>query len=123
MRLGESSWAWQRSGLAIAGRRYAHGVTVHGRSSVTIDLNRSCTSYDALIGVDDLNMKLGKVRFSVLADGVRLWRSGTVKGGDPAVPVHVDISGRRTVRLVVEPHHHLDALALADWAESTFTCS
>ncbi|WP_435847765.1 sigma-70 family RNA polymerase sigma factor [Streptomyces fumanus] len=123
MRLRESSWAWQRSGLRIAGREYAHGVTVHGRSSVTIDLNRSCASYDALIGVDDLTLKLGKVRFSVWADGVRLWRSGTVRGGDPAVPVHVDISGRSTVRLVVEPHSHLDTLVLADWAESRFTCA
>ncbi|CAM5518716.1 Glycosyl hydrolase family 98 putative carbohydrate-binding module domain-containing protein OS=Streptomyces fumanus OX=67302 GN=GCM10018772_14570 PE=3 SV=1 [Streptomyces fumanus] len=123
MRMRESSWAWQRSGLRIAGREYAHGVTVHGRSSVTIDLNRSCTSYDAQIGVDDLTMKLGKVRFSVWADGARLWRSGTVRGGDPAVPVHVDISGRSTVRLVVEPHSHLDTLVLADWAESRFTCA
>ncbi|WP_369197638.1 sigma-70 family RNA polymerase sigma factor [Streptomyces djakartensis] len=122
MRVGASSWVWKRSGPSVDGRRYAHGVTVHGRSSVTIDLNRSCTAYDAKAGVDDLALGLGRVYFSVYADGVRLWRSGLVEGGDPAVPVHVDLTGRSTVRLVVEPRGALDDVTLADWAESTFTC-
>ena len=43
MRLGESSWVWQRYGLSVGGKQYAHGVTVSSRSSVTIDLNRACT--------------------------------------------------------------------------------
>ncbi|MFG2121511.1 sigma-70 family RNA polymerase sigma factor [Streptomyces sp. NPDC048710] len=123
MRLHESSWVWQRYGMSIAGKQYARGVTVHGKSSVTIDLNRQCTAYDALAGVDDMTLGLGKVSFSVYADGVRLWRSGMVKGWDAAVPVHVDLTGRRTVRLVVEPHSNvIDRGALADWAESRFTC-
>ncbi|MFD8432373.1 sigma-70 family RNA polymerase sigma factor [Streptomyces coelicoflavus] len=123
MRLADSSWVWQRSSLSVADVRYAHGVTVHGRSSVTVDLNRDCSSYDALAGVDDLTMKLGKVHFSVYADGVRLWNSGMVKGGDPALPVHVDITGRETMRLVTEPHSPVDTVALADWARSRFTCA
>ncbi|AKZ56617.1 putative membrane protein [Streptomyces ambofaciens ATCC 23877] len=123
MRLAGSSWVWQRSALSIGGERYAHGVTVHGRSSVTIALNRPCSSYDALVGTDDLTMKLGKVHFSVYADGTRLWSSGPVEGGDPAVPVHVDLTGRETVRLVVEPHEPFDSLALADWAQSRFSCA
>lgn len=122
MRIG-SSWVWQRHGLSVDDKRYALGVTVHGRSSVTIDLNRGCTSYDALVGIDDMTLGLGKVHFSVYADGARLWRSGLVEAGEPAVPVHVNLAGRRTVRLVVEPRNGFDALTLADWAESRFTCS
>ncbi|MFI8308803.1 sigma-70 family RNA polymerase sigma factor [Streptomyces sp. NPDC085927] len=123
MRIRESSWVWQRSALSVARRSHTPGVTVHGRSSVTVDLNRPCTAYDAMAGVDDLTMKLGKVAFSVHADGVLLWNSGPVKGGDRAVPVHVDLTGRRTVRLVVEPHSPFGRPALADWAESRFTCA
>ncbi|KOG25433.1 sigma-70 family RNA polymerase sigma factor [Streptomyces viridochromogenes] len=122
MRLGGSSWVWQRYGVSIGDKRYAHGVTVHGRSSVTIDLNRECSAYDALVGVDDSTLGLGQFSFSVYADGVRLWRSGALKGGDPAVPVHVNLAGRETVRLVVEPHSTFDTLLLADWAESKFSC-
>ncbi|MFE1926480.1 NPCBM/NEW2 domain-containing protein, partial [Streptomyces asoensis] len=123
IRLRAGGWVWQRSGLSIADRRYEHGVTVHGDSAVTVDLNRACTSYDALVGVDDLTLKLGKVSFAVWADGDRLWSSGVVEGGDPAVPVHVDLTGRSTVRLVVEPHTGLDSVALADWAQSGFSCT
>ncbi|QCD56791.1 sigma-70 family RNA polymerase sigma factor [Streptomyces hawaiiensis] len=122
MRIGSSSWVWKRSGLSVGDQRYTHGVTVHGRSSVTIDLNRSCSSYDALVGVDDMTLRLGKVYFSVYADGARLWRSPLVEGGDPAVPAHVNLTGRSTVRLVVEPRSALDNLMPVDWAESRFTC-
>ncbi|MBM7173774.1 NPCBM/NEW2 domain-containing protein [Streptomyces sp. G44] len=123
MRLGESSWVWQRQGLSIAGKRYSHGVTVHGESSVTIDLNRSCTAYEALVGVDDMTMELGKVRFSVHADGARLWRSPVIKGGDPALPVRVNLTGRKTVRLAVEPRTPFAPAALADWAQSKMRCA
>lgn len=109
-------------GVSIADKQYEHGVTVHGESSVTIDLNRDCASYDALVGVDDMTLGLGQVRFSVFADGERMWRSELIQGGQAAVPVHVDLTGRKTIRLVVEPHSALDSVALADWAESRFMC-
>ncbi|MEW2296026.1 sigma-70 family RNA polymerase sigma factor [Streptomyces sp. NPDC006743] len=122
MRIGRSSWVWQRDSVSIAGKRYPHGVSVHGESSVTVDLNRTCSAYDAVAGVDDLAAGLGEVTFSVYADGVRLWHSGTVAGGEAAVPVHVGLAGRRTVQLVVRPRSAFDAVTLADWAESRFTC-
>jgi RNA polymerase sigma factor (sigma-70 family) len=122
MRLGESSWLWQRWGMSMDGRQYSHGVTVHGSSSVTIDLNRPCSSFDAVVGVDDLTAGRGKVRFSVFVDGVRVWRSPQIKGGHSAVPVHVGLTGHKMVRMVVEPHTVPDSAALADWAQSVFTC-
>ncbi|MET9927544.1 MULTISPECIES: sigma-70 family RNA polymerase sigma factor [unclassified Streptomyces] len=121
---GRSSWIWQRSNVSIAEKRYAHGITVHARSSVTIQLNRPCTRYEATVGVDDLTMGLGAVRFSVYdSDGARLWRSPVMAGGAPAVPVSVGISGRSSIRLVVEPEGPLGGVALADWAESRISCA
>lgn len=122
VRLRGSSWLWQRSGMSIDGRRYGHGVTVHAKSSVTIDLNRQCASYDALVGVDDLTLGLGAMRFSVYGDGDRLWRSPVMRGGDAAVPVHVSLAGLKTIRLVVEPQKALDSAALGDWAQSRISC-
>ncbi|MDQ0684738.1 RNA polymerase sigma factor (sigma-70 family) [Streptomyces achromogenes] len=123
IRLRGSNWVWRRSALSVADRRYAGGVTVHGGSSVTVDLHRACTAYDAFVGLDDLTLRLGGVAFSVYGDGTRLWSSGVVRGGEPAVPVHVDLVGRTIVRLVVEPRDALGSVALADWADSRFTCS
>ncbi|EFG64922.1 membrane protein [Streptomyces sp. SPB074] len=94
---------WQRpGGMSIGGTRYGHGVSVGIPSETTIDLNRACTRYEAFAGLDDMTLGIGAARFAVWADGERLWRSGVVRGGDPAVPVRVGIEGRRTVRLVVE---------------------
>ena len=121
IRPGESSWVWQRYGLRIADKQYANGVTVHANSSVTIDLNRAapvrrlgrCRRHDA---------RHGSGAFSVYADGVRLWRSQVLRGGDPAVPVHLNLAGRKAIRLVTEPQTNFDSLAVGDWAESLFTC-
>ncbi|MEV8343220.1 sigma-70 family RNA polymerase sigma factor [Streptomyces niveus] len=122
VRIAESSWLWQRPGMSIGGTRYGHGASMHARGSVTIELNRRCATYQALVGVDDMTLGLGAVRFSVYGDGGRLWRSPVVRGGDPAVPVNVGIGGRRTIRLVVEPHTPFDTVAVADWAQSRISC-
>ncbi|MFH8986046.1 sigma-70 family RNA polymerase sigma factor [Streptomyces varsoviensis] len=122
VRPSASSWLWQRWGLHINDTKYGHGVTVHAPSSVTIDLNRPCSSYDAVAGVDDMTMGLGEVRFAVYGDAARLWRSGVVRGGKPAVPVHVPLTGRKTLRLVVESTSPMSTVALADWAQSRLSC-
>lgn len=80
VRLGGSGWLWQRSSVSIGGTKYASGVTMQAGSSVTIDLNRSCASYEAMVGVDDMTLGLGSVRFSVYGDGGRLWRSPVLRG-------------------------------------------
>ena len=122
--IGQSSWVWQRSGLSIGATQYAHGVTVHANSSVIIQLNRQCTRYEAMVGVDDLTMGLGAVRFSVFdGAGARLWQSPVMRGGDPAVPVGVGIAGQERIRLVVEAAEPFGAVALADWADSRISCA
>ncbi|MFJ9679693.1 sigma-70 family RNA polymerase sigma factor [Streptomyces sp. NPDC101194] len=121
--INESGWVWQRSGLSIGGTRYAHGVTVHSKSSVTIQLNRRCTRYEAVVGIDDMTLGLGTVRFSVFGgDGVRLWQSPVMNGNAPAVPVEVGIAGQERIRLVVERTRPGGGVALADWANSVITC-
>ncbi|WP_405807639.1 sigma-70 family RNA polymerase sigma factor [Streptomyces sp. NBC_00210] len=122
VRIAGSSWLWQRSGMSIAGIRYGHGVSMYARASVTIDLNRRCSAYDALVGVDNLTPVRGAVRFSVYGDGSRLWRSPVMRGGDAAVPVHVSLAGRKTIRLVVEPQTPSDSAVLGNWAQSQLTC-
>ncbi|MEE4546687.1 sigma-70 family RNA polymerase sigma factor [Streptomyces sp. V4-01] len=124
IRPGLGSWWWDRWGLSIGGTTFAHGITVHAPSTVTIDLNRACVSYDARAGVDDLVRRVrSTVDFSVYGDGSPLWRSGPVRAGDPAVPVHVGLKGYRTLRLVVRPvGRGFGEANLADWADSVITC-
>lgn len=109
--------------MSTGGTRYAHGVTVQSKSSVTIELNRPCSRYEAMVGVDDLTPGLGSVRFSVFnGAGARLWRSPVMNGNHPPVPVSLGIAGQQRIRLVVEPHTPFGGVALADWAQSGISC-
>lgn len=118
-----SSWVWQRWGPVIDDRRFAHGITVNSRSSVAITLNRSCVSFSARAGVDGLSLYTdGTVRFSVYADGQRLWQSRALGYEDPAASVSVSLSGRKTLRLVVERAGGGRLPTLATWADSVISC-
>ncbi|MFD7611356.1 sigma-70 family RNA polymerase sigma factor [Streptomyces sp. NPDC059828] len=122
IRVGTGSWLWQRWGMSIDGARYRHGISVRARSSIAIDLNRSCDTFEALAGVDDATLAGGAVRFSVYGDGARLWQSPALRRGDAAVPVSLGIAGHGTVRLVVEPQSPLGSVAMADWALARISC-
>lgn len=57
---------------------------MNSRSSVEIALNRQCTSFSAQAGVDGLSLFTDTpVRFSVYADGQRLWQSAALGHEDP----------------------------------------
>ncbi|WP_369183439.1 sigma-70 family RNA polymerase sigma factor [Streptomyces sp. Y1] len=115
----------QRDGAWIGGEYHPHAVTVHAPATTLIDLNRSCTSFDAVAGVDDATLTPGGVVFTVQSgDGSTLWRSPALSEGDEAVPVHVPLAGQTSIRLVVTPVHGIwSALNIADWAEARFRCS
>ncbi|WP_052433382.1 NPCBM/NEW2 domain-containing protein [Streptacidiphilus carbonis] len=120
-----SSWLWQRSnGVRVGGTSYARGITVRAPSSVTIGLNRGCSEFAADAGVDDMTWGLGAVRFSVLDGdtGRTLWSSGVVRGGQPAVPVSVPLTGVSAIRLVTVPAPWSLIANVADWADARFTC-
>ncbi|MBO1420149.1 NPCBM/NEW2 domain-containing protein, partial [Streptomyces sp. FH025] len=116
---------WQRDDAWIGGERHTHALTVHAPATTLIDLNRSCTSFDAVAGVDDATITPGGVVFSVQdGDGNTLWHSRTLSVGDDAVPVHVPLAGQKSIRLVVTPVNGIwSALNVADWAEARFRCS
>ncbi|MFD4532151.1 sigma-70 family RNA polymerase sigma factor [Kitasatospora sp. NPDC058492] len=120
-----SDWFWQHDSAWIGGERHGHAITVRAPATTLIDLNRSCTSFDAVAGVDDATLSPGGVVFSVQGgDGSTLWRSSPLAAGDDAAPVHVPLAGQKSIRLVVTPVHGIwSALNVADWAEARFRCS
>ncbi|MER7705346.1 sigma-70 family RNA polymerase sigma factor [Kitasatospora sp. NPDC097605] len=119
-----SDWFWQRDTASVGGVEYRHGITVHAPATTLIDLNRTCTSFDAVAGMDDLSVTLGTVVFSVQGgDGRTLWSSHPVRAGDRAVPVHVPLDGQKSIRLVVTPASGIwSALNMASWADARFRC-
>ncbi|MGW6913216.1 sigma-70 family RNA polymerase sigma factor [Kitasatospora sp. NPDC054939] len=125
IRLKESDWFWQRDRVRIGGLPHRHALSVRAPAATEVELGRSCSSFDAVAGVDDFTGAPGGVVFSVQGgDGRTLWRSAALGPGDPAVPVHVPLAGQRSVRLVVTPAHGpWSSINLADWAEARFRCT
>ncbi|MFI9724189.1 sigma-70 family RNA polymerase sigma factor [Streptomyces sp. NPDC052396] len=120
--LEEGYSAWPSHQFQTRQASYRHGVTATGSSEVSIDLHRPCASFDALVGVDEESLGDGAVRFVVYGDGIRLWSSGLVRAGHPALPVHVSLHGHRKLRLVAEPKEPFEGVALVDWARARISC-
>ncbi|WP_461034638.1 NPCBM/NEW2 domain-containing protein, partial [Streptomyces mayteni] len=122
VRLAGSSPIWQRDDLTIGGRPHDHGITVGAWSSVTIDLNLTCVTYQALVGIDDMMAGFGSAVFSVYGDDQMLWESDVVSGGEEAIPMSVPLTGVETLRLDVQGEGWLGAATVADWADSEINC-
>ncbi|MCE5267358.1 MAG: NPCBM/NEW2 domain-containing protein [Planctomycetaceae bacterium] len=77
--------------------------------------------FDALVAIDDSTAGGGSVRFRVLVDGREKFTSPIVRGGDPPVPVSVDITGAKRLELVVDYADSADVLDHADWLDARIT--
>ncbi len=111
----------QSKPLKIAGRTFDKGIGTHAASLMYIDLKNSCRSFSAYVGVDDeVNGKIGSVRFRIYGDGKLLFNSGVLRAGDPAKKVDIDLTGCKTLTLSVDPAGDNTSFDHADWADAAF---
>ena len=109
--------------ITVGGTVYASGLGTHAASDVAIDLAGRCTRFAATVGLDDEVGDSGSVTFSVLADGVARYTSPVLYGNSAGVPVDVDVTGARTLRLVIGDGGNGVGKDHADWADARLTCS
>jgi alpha-galactosidase len=102
--------------LTLGGKTYPHGIGTHAGSEMSVSLKGGALAFIADIGVDDETEGKGSCRFEVWVDNKRAYQSGVLKGKDKPERVRVDLTGAKTLRLVVTDaddgidHDH------ADWA-------
>jgi alpha-galactosidase len=107
--------------LSIGGTQYEHGLGTHAASLLYIDLKGGSTRFTAAVGVDDeVTDKPAGIVFSLIGDGRDLWKSGVMKKGQAAEKVDVDVTGVKTLVLVVESAGDNINYAHADWADAKF---
>ncbi|MFQ5495810.1 MAG: NPCBM/NEW2 domain-containing protein [Phycisphaerae bacterium] len=104
--------------LAIGGRVFAKGIGVHSRTEISYALNGAYERFVSTIGIDDAVRPRGNVVFQVLADARIRFDSGELSGSDPPRPVLVDVSGVKTLTLVVDYGAAMDVADQADWADA-----
>ncbi|MFI0165851.1 beta-galactosidase [Streptomyces sp. NPDC017095] len=108
--------------IAIAGVTYRKGLGAHAVSDVRLYLGGACTRLTASVGVDDETGGAGTVVFSVVADGKTLVTTRTIKGGQAAVPIDVDLTGAQTVDLKADDAGDGNGSDHGDWGTPTVTC-
>lgn len=106
--------------MNIGGRKFEHGLGTHSPGTFLINLNGGSTRFHAWAGIDDEVGKRGSVTFEVIGDGKTLWNSGIMRGGDPAKQVDVDVSGLKTLLLLVGDAGDGFEFDHADWADAGF---
>jgi len=107
------------SPLSMHGVKFVHGVGTHATSNFRVNVNGAVERFTAKVGVDDTAGSQGSVEFVVMGDGRILWRSGVLKGGEPARAVDVNLVGVRTLELRVTDGGDGESNDHADWADAT----
>jgi alpha-galactosidase len=108
------------SPLSIHGRKFDHGIGTHANSRFRVALDGQAKRLTAEVGVDDSAGNAGSVEFIVVGDGKVLWQSGVLKGGEPAKPLDVNLSGVNTLVLRVTDGDDGESYDHADWADAKF---
>jgi alpha-galactosidase len=109
--------------IKIRGQSFSKGLGVSAPSAVIYRLGGQCTAFSATVGVDDSANGAGTVVFQVWADGEKLFDSGTVTGTSPAMPIGLDLTGKRRLKLLVTNAGDGSALDRASWGDLRVDCT
>ena len=110
--------------MSIGGVKFPRGIGSHAKSSLTLDLRGKAQRLIASVGVDEgKKTNPGSVEFLVIGDGKTLWKSGVMKGGEPAQRVEVDLTGVKSLELrATDGGDGVDS-DHADWADARILAS
>jgi PKD repeat protein len=108
--------------LTLNGVTYAKGLGSHAAADIRFAIPSGCTTFSAVIGVDDEVGSNGTVVFSVFGDATSLFTSAVKRGTDAGQAISLDISGRSQLRLVVGIGTDNNWFDHADWADAKLTC-
>jgi hypothetical protein len=104
--------------LTIDGTVYNKGLGVNADSDLQFSLNGDYKTFSSEIGIDDESGGQGAVDFEVLADGKLIYNSGMVLGGQAATPISLNVSGVKTLDLVVVNAQDGIDYDNADWVDA-----
>ncbi|RZS87401.1 NPCBM/NEW2 domain-containing protein [Motilibacter rhizosphaerae] len=106
--------------LTIGGTTYATGLGVHAGSEIVVPTTGGHT-FSAKVGVDDEVGANGSVDFQVWNGSTKIADSGVVTGSSTPRTITANVTGLRSVRLVVTDAGDGTAFDHADWADAKLT--
>jgi hypothetical protein len=122
----EMAWRYQAdtsvlgSTLRAGNQIYAKGLGMHSPSRISYELEGPWRQFRAEAAVDAEAGTRGSVTFRVFTDdGSGNWqpqaKTEILRGGDPPVPIAVDLAGAKRLSLLVDFADRGDELDHADW--------
>ncbi|ALV44655.1 hypothetical protein MB46_03125 [Arthrobacter alpinus] len=114
--------------ITVDTKVYEKGLGVHADSSVRFYLGGQCTTFSAVVGIDDAKLPKahrGNVVFTVEGDGKTLATSPQLTVDDEGYALNVDVTGVRYIDLDVAKVKvgGLNGDEWADWAAAKFSCA
>ena len=88
---------------------------MHSTSRLSFAVPDGMRRFAASLAIDDDADGRGSVTLRVFVDKEERYRSEIVRGGQPPVPMEVDVSGGSQVSLIVDFADHGDEQDHADW--------
>ncbi len=110
----------KKTPLTVAGRVFERGVGTHAQSRIVVQLAGEVRRFRALVGVDDSAGDKASIQFVVTGDGREMWRSATLKKGEVAASIDLDVSKVRWLVLSVESAGDGLESDYANWADAIF---
>jgi hypothetical protein len=110
--------------LKIGETQYTHGLYCHAISSVLVHLPGPAKTFEATVGVDhneSTSGGRGSVVFSVMVAGKQAFQSSVMHGGEPGVPVNLDLNGATSLTLNVGDAGDGEPCDQSDWADARVT--
>jgi len=93
--------------LTLDGNVYSKGLAIRSRTELVYRLTDDFRQFHAIVGIDDHVRDGGNVDLVISGDGKVLF-SRNIAGRDEAVPVDLDITGVKRLRILVDFGQELD---------------
>jgi hypothetical protein len=93
--------------LTLDGKVYSKGLAIRSRTELMYRLTDDFRQFHAIVGIDDHVRDGGNVDLVISGDGKVLF-SRNITGRDEAVPVDLDITGVKRLRILVDFGQELD---------------
>lgn len=107
--------------LSIGGQQYERGIGTRALSTLWLELDGRVEKFRASVGVDDgAGSAEAAVVFTIVGDERKLWESRVMKRGAPAQTVELDLTGVRSLLLMVDHAAESHGNNHADWADARF---
>jgi len=113
-KLQKNQSVWEKP-MTIAGRRFRRGLGTHADSRIVYDVGGRYRRFQSWVGADGASS--ATITFEVRLDGQKRWESGLMNKRTPAKLADLDLTGVKTLELIVG--HGGDNLTSdhANWAE------